>query len=420
MTTPTSEKAATSPTIGDEVNLFVRHIDSLQETLPLTMLFIHEVGMTYQKKVEEFEEKNCTVQVEGDIRRVSIPIEHNRKWKKLRSRHDQIHLASSLVPRSLLVSLVSQYDAFLGRLLKAIFNVRPELLNASEKALSFSQVASFPSIDAIRDHVIEKEIEGVLRSSHADQIKWIEARFGLPLTKGLKIWPTFIELTERRNLFVHTDGVVSSQYLSVCRQSGVDLKGDIDEGSRLEVRQEYFEIACRCVFELGVKLAHVLWRKLLPNDREKADSNLIMVTYELIEKENYTLAIALLDFACNTLNTYANEWNELALAVNHAQAHKWSGNEADAQKILDEVDWSAKGDEFKLAAAVLRSDWKNAVDVMRRIGSSGPVRKHNYRDWPLFKEFRNQPEFTACYQEVFKEEFPVAVKEDVVAKKELH
>lgn len=419
MTTTSSEIPAPPPTIGDEVNLFVRHIDSLQETLPLTMLLIQEVGREYRKKVEEFEEKNCTVRVEGEVRRVSIPIEHSRRWKKLRSRHDQIHLARTLVPRSLLVSLVSQYDAFLGRLLKAIFYVRSELLNASEKSLSFSQVASFPSIDAIRDHVIEKEIEGVLRSSHADQIKWIETRFGLPLTKGLEIWPTFIELTERRNLFVHTDGIVSSQYLSICRQVGIGQRENVREGSRLDVPQEYFEIACRCVFELGVKLAHVLWRKLLPDEREKADSNLITVTYELIERENYTLAIALLDFACNMLKTYANEWNKLAFVVNLAQAYKWSGKDTETQKILDEVDWSAKGDEFKLAAAVLRSDWKNATDVMRRIGSSGPVRKHDYRDWPLFRDFRSQPEFTACYQDVFGEAFPVAVKEDVVAKKDM-
>lgn len=415
MTTISSEKIATSPSIGDEVNLFVRHIDSLQETLPLTMLLIQEVGKEYRKKVEEFEEKNCTVTVEADIRSVSIPIEHNRTWKKLRSRHDQVHLARTLVPRSLLVSLVSQYDAFLGRLLKAIFYVRPELLNASEKSLSFSQVASFPSIDAIRDHVIEKEIEGVLRSSHADQIKWIESRFGLPLTKGLAIWPAVIEITERRNLFVHTDGVVSGQYVSTCNQAGIEQK-DVREGVRLGVPQRYFEDACQCIFELGVKLAHVLWRKLIPNEREKADGNLITVTYELIEREAYDLAIALLDFACNTLKTYSNEWNELAFIVNRAQAYKWSGNDGEAQKLLNEVDWSAKGDEFKLAAAVLRSDWKEATDVMRRIGSSGPVKKHSYRDWPVFKEFRNQQEFVACYHEVFGEAFPISVKEDVVAK----
>lgn len=410
-----NDKTSPIPTIGDEVNMFVRHIDSLRGTLPITMLFIQEVGTEYRKRVEEFEEKNCTVSIEGELRRVSIPIEHNRKWRKLRKRHDKLHLARTLVPRSLFVSLVSQYDAYLGSLLRAIFITRPELLNASEKSLSFSQVASFPSIDAIRDHVIEKEIEGVLRSSHTDQIKWIEQRFGLPLTKGLAIWPTFIEITERRNIFVHTDGVISNQYLMVCRQAGVVSDGKLSEDDRLDVSQEYFRNSCNCIFELGVKLANVLWRKILPEERVQADSNLIAVTYELIENENYKLAIALLDFACETLITFADEWHKLAFIVNRAQAYKWSDNDVEARKILSRVDWSAKGDEFKLADAVLRADWGRSMEIMRRIGSSGPISKLNYRDWPLFKEFRGQEEFKACYLEVFGEAFPTSVEADVAS-----
>ena len=199
-------------TIGDEIQLFVAHIDSLQKTLPLTMLVIQHVGKDQRKKLEDFEEKNCNPRVENKRRIVSIPIEHGKKWEKLKNHHDRYLLARKLVPRSMLVALVSQYDAFLGRLLKLIFRARPELLNSSDKSFSYSQVSSFSSIDEIRDHVINKEIEGILRNSHADQMKYMQTKFGLPLTEGLSIWPAFIELTERRNLFVHADGIVSHQY----------------------------------------------------------------------------------------------------------------------------------------------------------------------------------------------------------------
>ncbi len=117
--------------------------------------------------------------------------------KKLHQRHDRIALARKLVPRGILVALVSQYDAFLGRLLRVIFLSRPELLNASEKTFSFEQISAYPSIEAVRDFLVEKEVEAVLRSSHTDQFKWIETRFELPLRKGLAIWPQFVELTER-------------------------------------------------------------------------------------------------------------------------------------------------------------------------------------------------------------------------------
>lgn len=95
---------------------------------------------------------------------------------------------------------------------------KPELLSSSEKNLSFKDLVGLGSIDAAREFIIEKEIKSVIRLSHSDQIAWLEKKLSIPLTKELKIWPAFIELCERRNIFTHTNGVVSSQYCRVCRE----------------------------------------------------------------------------------------------------------------------------------------------------------------------------------------------------------
>ena len=78
-----------------------------------------------------------------------------------------------------------------------------------------------------REKIFAKEVESILRSSHSDQFLWMERVFSIPLTKGLESWPSFIELTERRNLFVHCDGVVSDQYINVCKNNKVVLGSDI-------------------------------------------------------------------------------------------------------------------------------------------------------------------------------------------------
>ena len=98
-----TETITANQTIGDEINLFVRHIDSLRETLPMTMMIIQEVGKKFSSELEKFESDNCSITTEGDTRRVSIPIEHARRWKKLNSRHDQSEHAKTLVPRSMMV-----------------------------------------------------------------------------------------------------------------------------------------------------------------------------------------------------------------------------------------------------------------------------------------------------------------------------
>ena len=390
---------------GSEIDLFIKHIDSIGNVL-LGMVFAVQEGANRAKReLVDFEEKNCTVTKTGSTRKVSIPLTHIKKWEKLRKRFEHFNHSHALLPRSLLVSLISQYDAYLGRLLRAIFILKPEILNVTDKKFSYEAIAQFSSIDALREHILEKEVEDILRSSHSEQFKWMENTFKLPLTKDLSVWSEFIEITERRNLFVHTDGIVSSQYMSVCNSHKSKLEKDVKEGEKLSVPQKYFESSHYCIYEIGVKLGHVLWRKLFPNDREFADSKLIQQTYELIENGNYALAIRMLDFACNNFHKTANESSQLILTINRAQSQKWLGNDKECKEIMAKIDWSAKGEEFKLANHVLSEDWSKSVKTMRVIGKTGAVGKNHYRDWPLFREFRKQTSFLETFKEIFEEDF---------------
>lgn len=414
----TTQRASPNASIGREVVLFTRHIDSLRTSLPSMMSLLQETGKVSKNKLEEFEKEHCKFVEDAKL----VPQDRFKEWGRLNRRDEGYRLARKLVPRSILVALVSQYDAFLGRLLRAIFILKPETLNASEKQLPFAQLMSFANIDDAKEFVIEKEVEAVLRSSHADQFKWMETRFGLALTKGLSIWPQFIELTERRNLFVHTDGIISGHYLLTCKQHGCLPEAGAVEGKPLLVSQSYFEASHECLYELGVKLAHVLWRKLFPDDREKADGSFITSTYDLIDRSRYRLACSLLDFGCENFKKFSTEQHQLMCTVNRAQAHKWAGEPEVATRIMQAVDWSAKGDEFKLADAVLAEKWDRAYEVMFRIGANGPVEKTFYRDWPLFTDLRKQPGFTGAYEKVFGEsysaEVPVAATSEVAEQPE--
>jgi len=243
----------------------------------------------------------------------------------------------------------------------------------------------------------------------------MENAFSMPLTKGLTSWPTFIELTERRNLFVHTDGIVSSQYIDMCNKYGYALDKDVREGKRLGVPQDYFQEAHRCAYEIGIKLGHVLWRKLFPDERKEADGHLLDIAYDLIEAQSLDLAIRLLDFACDGIKTFASEELQLMLIVNRAQAYRWMGNKTRCREIMQAVDWTAKSDQFRLADAVLAQDWERAAGLMLRVGNEGPVSRNDYRYWPLFREWRKQDKFIDAYERVFSEPFP---KESEVSKKQ--
>lgn len=383
------------------VSRFVHEIDSLAETLPLAMMSIVAATKSAKGELSRFTREN-TDRRDGPIGLVKIRVNDFLRFERLRRRATRASEASRLVPRSVFVALISQYDGFLGDLIEACFFARPEILNGSDKTLTLSDLLSFGSIAAAREHFIEKEVESVLRKSHVEHFEWLETKFKINLRKDLAIWPRFVEVTERRNLFVHTAGQVSAQYLKNCKHHKVDCS-DVKHGDSLEVTPAYFRAAHEAIFEIGVKLAHVLWRKLKPEERETADIELISVTYDLLKEEKFNLAKALLDFATEVLKDFSNERLRMQLVVNRIQAYKWSNDSQRALELLSREDFSALREEFRLAEAVLRDDYENAITIVADIGAAGAVKLGHYREWPLFRELRKRVEFEATILEVFGE-----------------
>ena len=123
--------------------------------------------------------------------------------------------------------------------------------------MTFADLNTFKSIEEAREFIIEKEVESVLRKSHSEHFTYLENKIGMPLKKDLPIWKTFIEITERRNLFVHCDGIVSSQYIKVCKENKCYQK-DIELNERLTVKLDYFQLAYECLYEITTKLTHTI------------------------------------------------------------------------------------------------------------------------------------------------------------------
>jgi hypothetical protein len=211
------------PSIEKEIEKFTNATDSLVATGPLALWAVEAACRGTSQEYKTFVETNCTnIHKLGNSTVGDVPPALFHEYKAIRRRLDRATIASKVVAHSSVVSLVSLYDSFLGGLLRACLHLRPELLNASDRTLTLKDLQEFESIDAAREFIVEKEVETVIRKSHLEQFEWMENRFGVKLREGLEVWPAFVEVTERRNLLVHCGGVVSSHYLSMCRQHKVD------------------------------------------------------------------------------------------------------------------------------------------------------------------------------------------------------
>ena len=406
------------PEIDQILSDFLDEITSLGETLPLVMALISIKDKRKEKELTDFIKKRTIKKDKTKIQDssepneeeeevVSLEIEDYIQFEELQKNVNIASVAFKVIPRSLFVSLISQFDAYLGNLIKKIYELFPEKLHECEKNLTFSQLVEFGSIDEAKEYIIEREVESVLRESHTYHFEWLEKKLSTPLRKELPIWPTFIEVTERRNLFVHNDGHVSNQYLSICKKNKVQLPKDLKVGDVLYVDPDYFKRAYECIFEISVKLNQVIWRVLISNDLKNADDALNDVCYDLIQKEEFNLADILLNFATSILPRHYNELSKNVFIINQALSKYLAGNKEESDKILNQRDWSASNNSFRLAVNVLKENYDEAFALMKLIGQSEDVPRHAYQRWPLFKKIREKQQFLDTYKSIFNEDYKI-------------
>ncbi|MBK1829793.1 hypothetical protein JIN77_03590 [Verrucomicrobiaceae bacterium R5-34] len=301
---------------------------------------------------------------------------------------------------SLFLGLFSAFDAFTGNLLVAIYKKKPELLEALNVEIPLTELLQHESFDELKDAVLLDEIEKFRRKSYIEQFDQLERRFGLKLKK-FDHWSQFVELGQRRNLITHCEGIVSKQYLKVCRENGVVIKDNIEEGHRLEVHPRYLFAACSIVYEVSLKLGQTLWRKIFPEEHDAANEHLTEPIYEALRIERWDRAILLSEFAAS-VQSEIRDLDRRIRVINLCIALRFSEQEQKCKDMLASEDWSAAALDFRLAVEVLHERFEEASNLMRQIGKNGElINQKAYHVWPLFRDFRRSEHFTAAYEEVF-------------------
>lgn len=225
--------------------------------------------------------------------------------RQLRGDLKKLDRANRMFRCNSLVLLISKYDEYLSDVLRVILEAHPDQLKSSDKMLSYEDIAGAGKLSDVFDKFVSKEIEKVIRMSHEEQLNYLDSKLKLKLKENYTSWSDFVEMTERRNLFVHCGGEVNSQYLKVCREHGIKLDKKIKEGVCLLVSKEYFEKAYRAVYELGVRIGQGVFRQLFPESLYYIDrslSNELGVTLE--EDNQWELALTVFNFALSIPQKY--------------------------------------------------------------------------------------------------------------------
>ena len=382
---------------------FHKQMDAHLNTYPLMIsVLLANLKMSIKKR-DKYVDKNKIEVVEKEdnsqVFRVEMP--HHQNFQILQNQVAYSLLAIENLFRNTIVAMVGTYDAFVGNIIRLMFRAKPEMLRATGMSMEVAELFSYNDIKEVEACVIEKLVENVLRDSHAEQLSWLEKILAIKTLKEYDHFKDFIEITERRNLFVHTDGIISRSYLKKCRNVGIIV--DAALGEKIEAKPEYIIRCHNVIMETGVKLSQVIWRKLNISI-ETCDESLQDVTFDCLNAGHYDLAQVLLKFATNDVKKYSNVDFEWVFRVNHALSYYLADEKEKSDKIVRERCWSALDVKYRLAEAVLLEDFEEAKELMHIIGKN-QLFQINYQDWPLFRKFRKTTEFMNTYEEIYGEAF---------------
>lgn len=344
------------------------------------------------KKAKELSEKD---DLQSQVLHTKFILEMNRTFERINNSN-----VPETIEKALFLNLFSSFDAFMGDLITCLFDSNPELYKGLGKQISVCDILSFDSFEELKNKVLTDEIEAIRRKSYVEQFSELEKMFNVPLVK-FKNWPLFVELSQRRNILMHCNGIVSEQYLKICKKEEFKFKEEVSVGDELQLGPDYMEHSFNLMAEVATKLGQTLWRKAQPAQLDVADDELSDIIYNYLHEKQYKKAVCLGEFSMGLPKVSSDLMSKINI-INLVIAYKMSGENDKAQKLLGSIDWSASISDFKLANSVLSNDFDGAKEIMLKIKGDGEIiNESSYHNFPLFFEFRESEQFLEGYKEAF-------------------
>lgn len=281
-----------------------------------------------------------------------------------------------LLRRSALVSLVGAFEILLEALFFGhyIYAAKEGLIEEAE----------------VREQMARKQAESAMKSNTGWRGR-IE-RFG---ELGVDLGPVrdyldeFVEVTQRRNLIVHNEGVIDANYMKWAPSAY--RPAEAREGLMLVVSTRYLHRAFDVILLLAFGLSQACWRQWCPEENKKQANRAVeTLIYQNLRHGHYELVQ---DLAMIT-EQVSLPWRFRQLVlVNAAIAWRERGNKANMQPIVTRLKKKQCGWQTKIALAVLQEDFLGARRLMKQAADKGRLHQAISPYWPLFEPIKSEAWF---------------------------
>lgn len=176
--------------ISNALDQYCRELESLRNSFRhfrQVMTLFSMLLINTDKKMTKFIDDYGKDKVE-EASTVKFTLDGDKRsdFDRLKKEMDSVRSATRLMPRNFIVALICCYDSFFGKILRYIFMVRPQTLDSSERTLKYSDLLEFADIPEVREYLVEREVESVIRKSHVEHFAWLEKKLKTSFNKNLR------------------------------------------------------------------------------------------------------------------------------------------------------------------------------------------------------------------------------------------
>ncbi|MFJ1606789.1 hypothetical protein ACIOHS_25975 [Streptomyces sp. NPDC088253] len=243
-------------------------------------------------------------------------------------------------------------------------------------------------LDDAREYLAEKKIAALLRDSIDAWEKWIKRTAGgISMESFPVLWPLIRESFARRNLIVHTGGVVNHLYIDIVRKLDFPEPMEIPIGVKVTVDERYLDWVSQELLALGLILGCAVGAKLHKKENDLFRLTAVSVARELATKRAWHACAAICTYA---LSCHPNRADEVQLRVRRWLARREIDGIDSVRAEIEEWDTSGLDQSLSHYKPILLKDTEKAVTEIHALISANKLSKFELAFDPIYEDFIEQ------------------------------
>ena len=297
-----------------------------------------------------------------------------------------------------LIMLITRFEEFISNFISELYTLYPHKYLDKQQIL-FSEIESL-GIEAIRQKIIAREVDSIMRESYVEWFKLFESH-GMKFDSCKTAMEKLKEIYARRNIVVHNAGRVNEIYI----KNVPDTPHAVND--HLSINDKYLNEAFTTV-KIIVFTILIEAVKLIREDKNKYLHNIFEAAYDELVQGQYSLcANIFFQLACNS---YVDAQTRTMSQVNYWTSEKVNRGLEKIKEEIEQFDVSALDRVFSLAKALLLNKNDEATDIFESLYQKNELPFYIIEEWPLFMDYRNS-DYYDMIKNKYKEELGTAMLE---------